>query len=173
MKTVHAGSMAVGAALAAGAGVFMAMGPLDPPGGPVTATEPSLADLEVQIASLASQTDIGNQLISVAPSEGADRLNATLEVSGRVFVERLIVFRGQATVFDGPGGEIDSGGGGRPISGGDIGTARQDLNNGGAGRAGDGTISVELNIVAENGLYLAYKSFSNSAFIQVVYREID
>lgn len=154
---------------------LMAMGPLDPPPGPVSETSPSLADLEMKIDLLELRLSALDQgpykSIYIGPDRDEDRLQAKEEVAGRVLLHKIIVRNAGVAVFDGPGTTTAHG----PESGaGIVAGWAYHLPTGQQGTAGivHRTIEIEFNTVIQNGLYLAYDSFGDEHSTQVLYKEL-
>ncbi|MEL6328912.1 MAG: hypothetical protein AAFR38_04570 [Planctomycetota bacterium] len=147
------------------------LGPLEPPAGPVSNTQPDLATLE---ANLTARIDALTVQVSEpvefevfnAPLFGplSDNLQAALVWPGRVYVKSMTTYFSRASVFDGPG-QID--GNARPIQG-------QIRGRSNAVYAADGgSVTTEFGFVVENGLYVAWdQSNSDNGFVTVIYRPL-
>lgn len=164
----------VGAATLMNTNALAAPGTLDPPAGPVEGTGRTLDEIydrieatELQVATIAAN---GGPWQSFTQFVGAnDQLTAIRVGSGRVHVHAVIANAGRVTLFDGPG-TVDSSA--RPLTGHPIGALRQIT--GGNGLSLSST-TVELDVVAENGLFVAWNGFNSFADLTftVLYRELD
>lgn len=153
-------SAAVAALITAGA-TAIALGPLNPPPGPVTETSPSLttiqADLSDLIISQAGNTETaGPYEIYRSPISGDffSDANGDLIAEGRVYVHSISVLYCQATVFDGPG-ELDPVG--RVITGDWVCRAQNSFVSSAPGAAQWATTTVPVETIVENGLYAAWR----------------
>ncbi|MEL7471702.1 MAG: hypothetical protein AAGK04_00155 [Planctomycetota bacterium] len=152
-------------------------GEIFPPDGTVQNTTPSLAELEDQLDRIEAN---GGGIVPVdgwetaffGPAGGSSQLTAIPIAPGRVFVHRIVAHQGGVVAFDGAGGQIAlSGTGiGLPTSGTPI--ARVYGFTGSSGSAGQ-TADLEVNVVAENGLQLAYINFGSGGAFQVFYKSLD
>ncbi|MEL6330744.1 MAG: hypothetical protein AAFR38_13910 [Planctomycetota bacterium] len=150
-----------------------ALGPLDPPAGPVADTSPDLAEIRAQLDAIQSQQ------VTTAMSNGpweveivelgiSDQDLSVPIVPGRNLVHAVVVYRGFVQVFDGPG-RVDNVG--FPANGRMIGLAEQFAANSGGG-FGEGSTHSEINVVAENGVQLAWAGFNSSSIVALYYRPL-
>jgi len=155
-----------------------ALGPLDPPGGPVTPTEPSLADLEAKIDSIASDVASGDfesgpwQVFRApATGSGSSSLTAQLVAEGPVYVKSVTSFSSRVTVFDGPGAINQDG---QPLTDNWIARSLSRIGNSGSGNTvslQSETVPVEQVVAQE--LRVAWFTDSGRSFVYVLYRELE
>lgn len=163
------------AALIAATAAAIALGPLNPPAGPVTETTPSLANIQADLEQiLLNQTNAGQDLAYTAfhaPDSGefTSSTTSTPIFSGPAYVHEIIVYQGAVTLFDGPGAIDPSD---RPLTTNWIGRATNNYVNGGTGRgqATSTTIPVRQNV--QTGLEAAWRALSSEGSLIVLYRPI-
>lgn len=156
--------LGIATSLLAAVSVTIAMGPLDPPVGPVTETSPSLADLESLIQS---QADGPWQVETFDSRDGLASQNASLQIAGGqpVLLHSINTFRANAYAFDGPG---QLSGQGTVNSGSVVGQASS------TSASSANSEQAEFNVLCQNGLEIAWTyNGSASYFIQVYYKVLD
>lgn len=159
------------AATSAGA-LALAMGPLNPPAGPVAETSPSLADL-ASILQEPRPTEGPWQVATFDMRNGPFSQNtALLLAEGPVLVHSVNVQRCTATLFNGPG---SLSGAGTIATGNVVGRAHEDV----SGSLSESFVSVsvqtDIDVVCDNGLYVAWAgNNANASFIiNVYYKPLD
>jgi len=173
MQTKHRTALIL-AAIAAGAAAI-ALGPLDPPPGPVSETSPSLADLKADLDQL-----ILNQSGSIAqsgpfqafrvPTTGdfVDSTTSTLVHDGPVYVHDIIIYRGSLTVFDGAGA-VDSSG--NSLNSNWVGRAAQFYSSGPIdGRGQLNSVRIPVRQVVSSSLHAAWITQSDTGYAIVLYK---
>lgn len=165
----------IGAAIASSA-VILALGPLDPPPGPVSPTAPSLADLDAKLDQLvlaqSNTTDLsGPYEIFRSPTLGdlTSAQNGTLIAEGRIYVHSVSVLYCKVAIFDGPG-TVDAAG--RPLTGDWIGRAFHIFSVSGTGRTQFGTTTVPVEAIVENGLYAAWNANATDGSLVIRYKRL-
>lgn len=160
--------VALSASLLAAVSVAIAMGPLDPPAGPVTATSPSLGDLETLIQS---QADGPWQVATFDSRDGQSSQNASLQIAGGqpVMLHSINTYRANAYAFDGPG---QLSGQGTITSGNVVGQASSIASLDGSGNVAFSSTQADFNVICPNGLQIAWTYDSSSAFYVHVYYKI-
>ncbi len=171
-------SAAIAALITAGA-TAIALGPLNPPSGPVAETSPSLADLETKIDQVILGQSGSSELsapfeIFKTPSTGnhSSNLSGTLIAEGRVYVESVTAMFSTATVFDGPGA-IDTSG--RTTTDNWISRVNQTRLQTGGPPNGVGqltTTTVPIQAIVENGLHAAWFSQFDSGYVIIRYKRL-
>lgn len=152
----------------------LAMGPLDPPAGPVTSTSPSLADIESLILSQAGGLTEGPWQVAVFDSrDGLGSQNASVQIENGqpVVLHSINTFRAAAYAFDGPG---SLSGQGTINSGNVVGQAVSVASLGGSDNVAFNSTLAEYNVECPNGLEIAWTYDNSSAFfVHVYYKLID
>ncbi len=156
--------LGIATSLLAAVSVAIAMGPLDPPAGPVTETSPSLADLESLIQS---QADGPWQVKTFDSRDGLNSQNNSIEIAPgqQVLLHSINAFRASAYAFDGSGqlsgqGTVNSG-----TVVGQVASTSQSSSN---------SEQAICNVLCENGLEIAWTyNGSASYFIQVYYKVLN
>jgi len=167
---------AIIAAVSAGA-LALALGPLDPPAGPVAETSPSLADLQTDLDEITlnlsgSAVTAGPFESFIAPNTGnfLSDLNGELIAEGRVYVHSISATFGIAAVFDGPG-TIDSNG--RPQSGSPVARVYHNYVASGSGIGAQyTTVTTPIEQVVENGLYAAWFARETNGFVTIRFKRL-
>lgn len=172
MKSTVKICLAVG--IVAAGSLAIAMGPLDPPAGPVTSTSPSLADIESLILSQSSGSTNGPWKVHVIDAnDGLASQNSSIEIAPgkQVILHSINAYRVNAYAFDGPG--LLSGAG--TVSSGDVvGQVVQIISS----SVGGGTVfrdsnQAQFDVLCENGLEIAWTYDDNAGyFIHVYYKEV-
>ncbi len=141
---------------------------IDPPAGPVTDTQPSLASIEMALDDIATKSAM-NELTqgpwqSLHVQVGADQLSSIQITDGPTLVHKLIAYSSYLTAFDGPGSmEVR---GGNP-SGDVVAQVNSVFVSTSINTAGE-----TFDVIAENGLHIAWDSDSITGTIQVLYKEL-
>lgn len=167
-----------GVLLASTAAYMMAMGPLDPPAGPVMETSPSLAEIETKLDQVIAQQGTSGETtgpweVFRVPAVGAlsDNAQGTLVAEGRVYVHSVTSHRSVLAIFDGQG-SIDGGTHLALTSNWISRLSHYWSNSGGNGRGQIGTITVPVEQVVENGLYVAWDAETPHSYLYVLYKEL-
>ncbi|MEN0020769.1 MAG: hypothetical protein AAF747_07795 [Planctomycetota bacterium] len=155
-------------------------GGLEPPLGPVEDTTPSLAELEAKLDQILATR--GEAVAEAAASvevfylQPSGSQTEAIQVSpGRVLFRGLSGFAVDAVVFDGPG-EINIDGvvtTGTPVARVASETVRVVTSSSGQGWIGLTSDSVNVDIVVEDGLYLAWGLDSANPSVAVYYTPLD
>ncbi|MEL6328913.1 MAG: hypothetical protein AAFR38_04575 [Planctomycetota bacterium] len=170
-------TLGVAAAIVSGSAVLVAhaqLGELTPPPGPVADTKGDLETLTGRVEFANQQlmqqlellTNVSEPIereIFISPTAGElqEQFPSTLVAAGRIYVESITVRGARATVFDGPG-QINVIG--NPSSGTLVGKAHE------SGTDEGRSVTTELGIVVENGLYASWDRVWNTGFVQIRYR---
>lgn len=167
-------SAAIATLIAAGA-TAIALGPLNPPAGPVAETSPSLtdiaADLDTIILNQTGGIDTSGPFESFrTPAIGnfQRNLSGSLIAEGRVYVHSITHTYGILAVFDGPG-SIDVNG--RGVSGTWIARSFHGFNSSG-GSAQYTAVTTPVEQVVENGLHAAWRETATEGFITITYKRL-
>lgn len=166
----------IAAATSAGA-LALAMGPLDPPPGPVTETGTTTDELNAKLDQLilaqSGTIDTSGPYESFTAPDFGDfmtELDGELIVQGRVYVHSVSITFGTAALFDGPGAlssseRITSGDWiARPVhsfsvSGSNLGVQYT-------------TVTQPVEQIVENGLYAAWIPRDSSGSITILYKRL-
>jgi len=160
--------------LAAASITAIAMGPLDPPIGPVESTSPSLADIELLIQSQIDGPTVGPWQVAVFDSrDGLGSQNTSIQIAAGqpVVLHSINTLRANAYAFDGPG--ILSGQG--TISSGNVvGQASSTASLGSSENVSFNSSQAVCNVLCPNGLEIAWSYDSSAAyFVHVYYKVLD
>ncbi|GEM_PF-1825987 len=168
---------AIAALITAGA-TAIALGPLNPPPGPVSETSPSLAEIKATLDQLVA-TQSGDSITDgpfdtfTAPLSGSltNNFASTLIAEGRVYVDSISVQYAEATLFDGPG---NIGSGSVVTSGTWICRSFNLFATSGNNGVGEfTTTTTPVRTVVENGLYAAWNAqATSSGSITVRYKRL-
>lgn len=164
------------AAISTGA-LALAMGPLNPPAGPVSETSPSLADLQadleeitINLAGSAETAGPYESFRTPAIGDFQSNLAGSLIAEGRIYVHSITHTYGIVTVFDGPG-SIDNSG--RALSGNWIARSVHNYSVGGPSISVQyTTVTTPVEEIIENGLHAAWFERSPDGFIRILYKRL-
>lgn len=168
----------IGLMVGVSAAYLAAMGPLDPPAGPVIETSPSLSDLDSKLDQLLSShggvmAPSGPWDIVRVPETGTsvDNPAGTLFVDGPVYVHAIVCHRSYVVIFDGMG-SIDSDTY-TPVTSNWIGRSNHvwfSENSQGKGQLGTQVTPIEQ--VASEGIGAAWNSRSEDSFFYILYKPL-
>ncbi|MEM9373928.1 MAG: hypothetical protein AAGA55_09820, partial [Planctomycetota bacterium] len=151
----------------------IALGPLNPPAGPVTETTPSLAEIKTTLDQLAaSQTGSAladGPFLSFKSHESGDfaqQLTSTPVVDGPVYIHDLIVYRADASLFEGQGAITANG---RALTTNWFARSTQSLASSGTGRAQLGTVVVPVRQVITGNVEAAWSFASEDGYVNILY----
>jgi hypothetical protein len=128
---------------------------LEPPDGMVTDTQPSLASISDQIASISSASDGPSSVVQVTGLQAGGEFQLS---SGRVLIERVIMQRGFVRLDDAASVSLDL-------------EAARILNTSGATRR-NVVFTYELNVVAESAIVFESIDTNTPADVIVVFKEL-